>query len=357
MIIAKPFREGAEEWIRQLEEDDPLTIRARRMAGYVRNHLLPHLADRLICNLRELDLHRLSMALALTSVSTNLAGSVFNTLRRFLDYAESQHWIEADLNPATAKIALVELTSRRRARPAPRMLWLAMPSRPALSVMIEKSEGMARTAFHLLIFGGLRGNEARAFKCGKFEWDPDPANASRRRLNVDEAFCSQHLDPFVLKLPKTSSGERFVPAGKELADVLSGATIGRAADEYVLHRDGRPLTHTELNELVREEQVRLGIGRRIARPGGGHSYPGTYGVRHLRHAFVALLIFDGYQDRAISEVAGHSSVHVTLNIYGYLFQLKELGWETWPSDVVPDDLDCEFEPLDRLLEDFAYDPA
>ncbi|WMT91914.1 hypothetical protein [Pelagibacterium sp. H642] len=348
-ITVKPFQEAAEEWIRHLEQrDGGMTIKPRRSAGHIRNHLMKHLAERAVCDLREIDLHRLSWSLA--ALGSALAGSVMTTLRKFLDYAETRNWIAAENNPSKAKIPWVSAVSKRFATaPDRRNQWLAMPSRTQLILMVTRSEGMAGTALRLFILAGLRGNEARALKCAKFAFHADEPDGTGYRLNIEDAFCSQHRDPFVPKGTKTFLGERYVHLGIELSEHLVDITAGRSGDEYILHRDGIPLTSEELDELIRQEQVRLGIGRRVLRSRGGHSYPGTYGMRHLRHAFVALLIFDGWEDEDISTVVGHGSTTVTLDIYGYLFNLRKSGWETWPSDGDPDN-----DPDTDAME-LAYD--
>lgn len=335
-LVAIRFAEAAEIWIQHLHEKHAGFREPAKRATHIRNHVMRYFADHIVCNVKDFDLQRLRWSLA--TLGEPLAGDVITTMRRFFDFGVGRNWVAANDNPATARIVRMSDVSRRLKAQMERTAMLALPSRRELKRLIKQSEDVARTALHLLILAGLRGNEARALRHEHLTFD----ESEGWRLNVEEAYSTSVLAPFVLGLPKTAAGRRFVNVGPELLRHLRQLSDTQQGCDHFLQRDGEPLTAEDLTLIVRKEQARLGIGRRRVRPQGGQDYPGTYGIRHFRHAFVALLIFDGYDDRAIAEVVGHSSSIVTLDIYGYLFELFSDKARTWPSGISPDeDIDTD----------------
>jgi integrase len=53
----------------------------------------------------------------------------------------------------------------------------------------------------------------------------------------------------------------------------------------------------------------------------------------LRHTYISLLIEQGAHPKYIQEQAGHSSIQVTMDIYGHLFPDRDRGWADKLDDV------------------------
>ncbi|NGP16611.1 site-specific integrase [Devosia aurantiaca] len=339
-LIDIDFRTGIHIWLADLAQDKRLPAKKRQtMEGHIENHVMRYFCDHTISRITGDDLQRLRWSL---TCSASLAGSIIKTLRTFFDYGVTKHWVAEKANPALTTIAVVHpVTKWWRAQPTH---LLAMPSYVQLQFLATHSTGLARTALNLFIFAGLRGNEARALR--KRHLKSVTKQHALPRIDVCTAFKSQEGDSFIEGPPKTRAGQRFVFVGPVLNETLNTASATLAPDDFILNLDGEPLTHWELDRILRMEQVRLGIGAMLRLPNGATTFPGTFGIRHLRHAFVALLIFKGFADRDIAEVVGHSSSVVTLDVYGYLFELYESAAPTWPSNISPDnDIDTDLWEL------------
>ena len=67
---------------------------------------------------------------------------------------------------------------------------------------------------------------------------------------------------------------------------------------------------------------------------GGSRYTaldGGYRIHDLRHACVALWIWEGHDLQDMKHRIGHADLQTTLGIYGYLLEAYESGDGSWPS--------------------------
>jgi integrase len=78
-----------------------------------------------------------------------------------------------------------------------------------------------------------------------------------------------------------------------------------ASDGRILHRGDRPVEHIILNKVSHDAARRAGLP------------PVTF--HSLRHTCAALLIKSGAQPKQIQAYMGHSSIGVTMDVYGHLF--------------------------------------
>jgi integrase len=123
--------------------------------------------------------------------------------------------------------------------------------------------------------------------------------------------------------PKSVSAYRSIPIAGPLASVLTTwLALRPATDPVVAERlggglvfantRGRPLNGSNIRyrgwvPLMRRAGLADGAGRPL------------YRIHDLRHAAASVLIDQGLEAKMIQHMMGHSSVSVTLDIYGHLF--------------------------------------
>ncbi|KQT48149.1 hypothetical protein ASG47_07180 [Devosia sp. Leaf420] len=216
-----------------------------------------------------------------------------------------------------------------------------MPTIEEVNLMLDGVEDWLRVPVFLALRAGLRIGEILAlrwcdvdFKRGLIEVrssEPIPYPDTRTDA-VDD----------VRHPPKTRSGHRFVRMTKKLKEVLRWWRREVVADREskVVFRPSSkrpgPLNRSKLSGELLELQVRLGIATRNVKqdPVTGFStrtYPGHYSFHQLRHAYVALNIWAGVPEEEISSAVGHKNVKVTVDMYGYLIQLRREGGKSWPN--------------------------
>ena len=150
-------------------------------------------------------------------------------------------------------------------------------------------------------YAGLRWGELAGLR-------PARIDLGRRTITVVEQLneLSGHLD---WGPPKTAAGRRAVSIPGALAELLAAQL-----DRITVVRSGLVFP-TPFGEPMR----RSNFARRIWTP--ATTALGLDGLRFhdLRHTAVALAISQGAHPKALQERMGHSSVTVTLDRYGHLY--------------------------------------
>jgi len=153
-------------------------------------------------------------------------------------------------------------------------------------------------------YAGLRAGECGGLRAQDLLKTPDAKCQLRIRQQVirDEPGVPPHIAPL-----KTSASRRTISVACSLWDELMAfvAKYG-TADNGLIFRgpNGEPRDHSLTNNMVRRAGERIGMDV--------HSHL-------LRHSAVSLLIHAGANPRSIQAFAGHSSVTMTLDVYGHLF--------------------------------------
>jgi integrase len=148
------------------------------------------------------------------------------------------------------------------------------------------------------VWTGLRAGELGALRRGRVDF-------LRGHIHVAESVTEVHGK--LVYGPTKTFETRSVPLAPALREELT-QFMGRRGhmDDFVFHApDGGPLRHQSFyGRHFKPAVIRAGL-------------PGVR-FHDLRHTYGALLIAQGAHPRAIMERMGHSSITVTLNIYGHL---------------------------------------
>lgn len=90
---------------------------------------------------------------------------------------------------------------------------------------------------------------------------------------------------------------------------------------------GTPMHITDLSRLLWNPLAeKCGLGARDAKG----KFTAKYDFRHLRHVAASLFIATGATPKRIQEIMGHSSIRVTYDIYGHLFN-DDAADQRWRS--------------------------
>jgi len=174
-----------------------------------------------------------------------------------------------------------------------------------------------------LLATGMRWGEVTALRVG----DCQVQEGGQVILHVQRAWSQRAKDDpapvdtaadetraWVLGPPKGGK-VRFVAADGPTATALAAAIAGRDAAEYVFRtRGGIPWRYPEFHE----NRWKLAADDALAR---GLSKQPT--IHMLRHTFVVWALHDGAPIHIISEALGHSSIQITMDVYGGLVNLHD----------------------------------
>jgi integrase len=275
------------------------SLRPKTLESYraqARNHILPEWETRPINRIGPKDVKELLAGLRSKPATAN---AVHRVIRRTMQVAVDEGRLAR--NPASrVKVPKVEPRSIR------------FLTADELASLADEVPERHRALVLVLGYGGLRIGEASALRVG----DVDPA---RGRLTIERS--AVEVDGKIVVGPTKTARVRSVMLPASVRDVLV-EHIARYSDP----KDPTALVFTG----ERGKPIRATLfGRRVIRPAAavaGISPPPR--THDLRHTAVALAISAGWHPKAIQELAGHSSINVTFDVYGHMFEtLQATGLE------------------------------
>lgn len=186
--------------------------------------------------------------------------------------------------------------------------------------------------FEVLAMTGLRRGEALGLRWDDLNLDPDGPRITVRRQIVQGATtaCTWCQQPHAVawREPKTAAGERIVDIGRQTAGALLGHRLVQDAERaqwgsaYVEHglvfarEDGQPIYPTTVTHRFGQ----LAAQTTVTGPDGATQPLRPVKLHDLRHGAASLGIAAGVPIEVISKRLGHSSIEVTVDIYGHLLE-------------------------------------
>lgn len=189
--------------------------------------------------------------------------------------------------------------------------------------ILDESSRFFRVPLMLAIYGGLRRGE-----CAGLRWSD--VDFKRNTLTINHTIIKMRNGIVHEKdSPKNEYSRRTITMPKFVMTEL--AAIPKKSQYVCVSIKGEPyalLTYPSyLNEII--ERVNKKRTETNQRPIPNASF------HDLRHTHAAMLIKMGIQPKVISERLGHTSIGITMDVYGYLMEGLQSG--------VADALDKEFQ--------------
>ena len=201
-----------------------------------------------------------------------------------------------------------------------------IPDAAEIKAIIDVADGRWRPFILAAIFTGLRISELRGLR-----WKD--VDLKKRELHVNQrADRYQHIDA-----PKSEAGHRTVPLTPKLVSVLTEWKLACPKGEAgLVFPDGKGKVewHTNIiNRVWIPLQIAAGVTEpvmrngRIVRDENGKpvvkaKYTGFHALRHFYASWCINREADGGLElppKVVQERLGHSSITITLDVYGHLF--------------------------------------
>lgn len=280
-----PFLVVAEEWFAaqlQLKRRTQITYRSAI------DHNLAPLHDKPVGRITYADVQAIVTAMTAAGRRPSTVRNVLMVCRLILDEAVRRKFIRTNpchnvkpprLRPKDNVFLTVEQV---------RALADELP--PPLDLLILTAAG-----------SGLRAGELNGLRVRDVE-------LLRRRINVRQTVTDLGSE-LIVDTPKSNAGRRTVPISPALCDLLA-AHIGNARlgmDDLVFGDDGKPRRHnTFYLQVFRPAVVRAGL-------------PPETRFHDLRHTYASLMIAAGVNPKRLSVWMGHTTVSLTMDRYGHLY--------------------------------------
>ncbi len=189
------------------------------------------------------------------------------------------------------------------------------------------------TLIYLLGYGGLRWGEAAALRRRRID-------VLRARVEIAES-VSEVAGKLIYGATK-SYRSRTITLPRSLRDMLNTHLtehVDSAPDALVFTANGRTYKTKTVN--ARTPLRNSNFAKNIWRPAlAASGLPGNLRIHDLRHTAAALMIATGAHPEHIKRHLGHSSITVTMDLYGHLF---------------PSEVEAIAEQLNQMLRDSQTD--
>src|SRR5271163_63256 len=194
-----------------------------------------------------------------------------------------------------------------------------IPTREEIKAIVGAAQGRWRPILLTAIFTGLRASELRGLRWADVD------------LAKGELHVRQRADRYsVIGKPKSESGERTVPLTPIVANTLREWKLACPKSEQglVFPSSGGIVEHHS-NIVTRglgPTQIAAGVTRKEKGPDGAPivlaKYPGLHALRHFYASWCINRRADGGLElppKVVQERLGHSSIMMTMDVYGHLF--------------------------------------
>jgi integrase len=234
------------------------------------------------------------------ALSRDMAGKVLTSLKGILKANGVSH-LGDNITVKNAKRRKLKLEAGRD---------IPTPDEVARLVKVAKP-GRIRTLVMTAASTGLRASELRGLRWSDVD------------LKAGEIHVRQRADRFnQIGPPKSEGSARTVPIGPEVAHALKEWKIANAKHAYVFSTGtGTIDNHSNVLRSFETVQTAAGMVDKAGKP--------KYGMHALRHFFASWCInsrASGGRELPVKEVQtllGHSSITMTLDVYGHLFPRRD----------------------------------
>lgn len=298
--------EAAKIWLdtRRAAEREPTTIAAYDQ--HVRLHIVPICGARKLSQLTAPEVKRL-LDHWLSTLSRSMAQRVLRSFKAILNEAQVRGLVAQNVALAVRP----HTKTRERGK-------IEVPTKQELRAILKLADGhtdlLGRAAIELLVFTGIRASELRGLS-----WSTIDLRSGKLRV---EQRADAHAS---LGAPKSKAAHRTIPLPtRVIAKLKQWKLACRPTKEGLAFPGikGRAISHRMLMlRHVGPIMVEAGVTRFMKADGFNASdkLMPKYGFHAFRHAAASLWIERGLDAKRIQKLMGHSSIQMTFDTYGHLF--------------------------------------
>ena len=285
--------EAAESWIKRVEADGCERSTVRQYQQHAALHILPRLGRIKLAHLTPKRVEDFRDDL-LAKLGRPLARKVLTSFKSLLKAAHVH--VAADVSIGRDK------RSKRKLEPG-----RDFPTRGEVKRLIEAATDSRRRALLLtLALTGLRASELRGLRWSDID------------LKTGELHVRQRADAYkVIGSPKSASSRRTIPLAPDLLTALKTWKLEGGRDLVFPAEDGGVQFHQTLLRSLAPVMVAAGVVDKHGRP--------KYAFHAFRHFFASWCVNPKSRDgrelpaKEAQELLGHSSIVMTLDLYGHMF--------------------------------------
>lgn len=293
--------QAAKLWLDSARTHDREPTTIATYDQHVRLHIVPQCGTKKLSQLTAPMVKEL-LDIWMKTLSRPLATKVFRSFKAILSDAQERALVAQN----------VALAVRVRRSPRSKSK-IVLPTKAELRSILAAADaagGKAQALTMLAIFTGLRASELRGLNWASVD-------LKRAVIHVNQrADSSGQIGP-----PKSRAGNRTIPLPPRMVTVLKEWKLACPAspDDLVFPgAKGKPIPYRVMvATLVSPIQVAAGITK------GADGGEPKYTMHAFRHAAASLWIEQNLNAKRVQTLLGHSSIQMTFDTYGHLFEQAE----------------------------------
>jgi integrase len=303
--ISVTLAQAADQWLDSVRASDREPTTLAPYEQHVRLHIVP------VCGgikISQLTAPKVRTILDgwLANLSRPMATRVFRSFKAILNEAQARGLVAQNV----ALAVKVPSAPRKGSK-------VVIPSKGELRTILAAAAAsdnlMARAMVELIIYTGLRASEVRGLA-----WKSVDLRHGKVRVESRADARGVH------GAPKSVAGMRAVPIPAELVATLREWKLAcpHHADDLVFpSAKGRVLSHGVMGKNYLKPIL---IAAGVTTPGQGEDEAAAKYTAHVfRHAAASLWIDQGLNPKRVQTLVGHSSIQVTFDTYGHLFEERD----------------------------------
>ena len=300
--------QGMDLWIADSEANDLDFYTVKQRKTHKRLHIVPFIGADKIAALTTPKVYEFDKKLREAGRSLAMRRKVLTSVKMMLNFCQRTGRVAQN-------VALPVRFKDDQRDVAPLRAGVDFPDRAELRTILDKAEGAFRPRAIVFMFTGMRASEVRGLPWVNVDLDQGITHV-RQRADLRG----------VLGKPKTKAGNRDIPLAPMAINALKAWRQQCPASEDGLVFPGAA-GDVETHDALMWAFERLQFANGMTKDSGERDGKGKpileakYGLHALRHVAASLFIAHlGWTPKRVQTVMGHSSIQMTFDLYGHLFE-------------------------------------
>jgi integrase len=311
--------DAAAQWIKRGELEGLERSTLEKYRNHVKLHINPAIGSTKLARLSAPGVEAFRDDL-LGRLSRPMAQKVLSSLKAVLNEAQRR----GNVGQNVARTTKIGTKLRDEARLA---VGVDIPTKAEATAIIAAAAGRWRPLIICAVFTGMRSSEMRGL-----QWDD--LDFKKKMIHV-----RRRADQWgVIGSPKSKAGHREIPMAPIVANALNewqlgcpklGATEDDPGKLWLVFPNGQGNVESHSNIINRGlDPVQIAAGCAFPDPkakdkDGKPIMRAKYGLHAFRHFFASWAIEQGFSQKKLQALMGHSSIQMTFDTYGHLFPSAE----------------------------------
>ena len=305
-------REAGEKWIAQAKADELEPSTTDQYQQHLDLHIVPYLGGTRLSQLNTPTVRAFEDRLREEGRSKAMVSKVIRSLSSLMADAQEQglvaHNAVRDLSRKRRKGKKRQADTRQKGRLE---VGVDIPTNAEIKAIIHNLKGHWRPLIVTAIFTGLRASELRGLTWADVDFDKCVLHVRQRADRYNE------IGP-----PKSKAGIRDIPLSPHTLNTLREWALQCPNSEKDLVFPNGKGNVESLGNIINRGLIPVQVAAGVVTKDGKAKYTGMHTLRHFYASWCINRKEDGgigLPPKIVQEHLGHSSITMTMDVYGHLF--------------------------------------